>query len=268
MPQPILRKLFDLTGKTAIVTGGSVGIGRGIVERLTEAGANVMIADIDEQEGQKLAQGLPGPGKAAFTRADVRNIDDIEKVVQNSVDQFGGVDILVNNAGVFPFSPMQSVTPELWDRVQGINLRGAFFMAQKAAAQMIEQGRGGIIINIASIDAFHPTGSLIPYDSSKGGMVMMTKSMALELGKQNIRVNGIAPGGIATPGASTGSATAFSQMTPEQIQTMVAAFNQRIPLSRQGEPDDIATVALFLASDASRYITGDTIIVDGGYLLS
>ncbi len=269
MPQPNISELFDLSGQTAIVTGGSVGIGRGIVERLAEAGANVMVVDIDEQEGQKLAQSLQNTqGKVAFVRADVRKIDEIEQAIQKTVNQFGGLNILVNNAGVFPFSPLQHVTPELWDRVQGINLRGAFFFAQKAAAQMAKQGQGGAIINVASIDAFHPTGSLVPYDSSKGGMVMMTKSLALELGKQNIRVNGIAPGGIATPGASAGSAATFAQMTPEQIQEMMTSFTARIPLGRQGQPDDIATVALFLASDAARYITGDTIIVDGGFLLS
>ncbi len=269
MPETSISKMFDLSGQTAIVTGGSVGIGRGIVERLAEAGANVMILDIQEKEGQELAQSLQGgKAKVAFQRADMRSIDDIEKAVQSTVDRFGGVHILVNNAGIFPFSPIQHVTPELWDRVQEINLRGSFFMSQKAAAQMAKQGKGGSIINIASIDAIHPTGNLIPYDSSKGGVVMMTKSLALELGKQGIRVNGIAPGGINTPGAASGAPDTFAQMTPEQIQEMTSSFTARIPLGRQGEPDDIAAVALFLASDAARYITGDTIIVDGGFLLS
>ncbi len=269
MPETSISKLFDLSGQTAIVTGGAVGIGRGIVERLAEAGANVMILDIREQESRELVDSLQGgKARAAFTYTDMRSVDDIEKAVKATVDQFGGVHILVNNAGIFPFSPIQEVTPELWNRVQEINLRGSFFMAQKAAAQMVKQGKGGAIINIASIDAFHPTGSLIPYDSSKGGVVMMTKSMALELGKQGIRVNGIAPGGINTPGAAAGAPDTFAQMTPEQIQEMSAAFTARIPLGRQGEPDDIAAVALFLASDAARYITGDTIIVDGGFLLS
>ena len=135
---------------------------------------------------------------------------------------------------------------------------------------MVENKKGGRIINVASIDALHPTGNLTAYDSSKGGLVMMTKAIALELGKSGINVNAIAPGGIQTPGAQQGALTMMqaSGLKPADFEAMGKTFTARIPLGRQGDPDDIATVALYLASDASRYITGETIVVDGGYLLS
>lgn len=264
-----ISELFHLDGKTALVTGGSLGIGRAIARRLAEAGAAVMVSDIQEPPGQALVSEIHSAhGKAAFIAADVRSLEDIEKVVQSTAERFGSLDILVNNAGIFPFSPIDRVSPELWDRVLQINLRGAFFMAQKAARQMILQGKGGAIINIASIDAFHPTGGLVPYDASKGGMVMMTKSIALELGKNGIRVNAVAPGAIVTPGATAGAQQTYGQMTPEQADEFIRAFTARIPLGRQGDPDEIATAVLFLASPASSYVTGETIVVDGGYLLS
>jgi NAD(P)-dependent dehydrogenase (short-subunit alcohol dehydrogenase family) len=181
------------------------------------------------------------------------------------------VDILVNNAGVFPFAPVLEVTEALWDRVLNVNLRGAFFCAQAAARQMAQAGRGGRIINIASIDALHPTGALTHYDTSKGGMVMMTKSLAKELGPYGITVNAIAPGSIATPGAAAATASASAASTAnldDGGEDLMAAFLARIPLGRVGQPDDIATAALFLASDAASYITGSLLVVDGGYLLS
>lgn len=135
---------------------------------------------------------------------------------------------------------------------------------------MVEKGKGGKIVNIASIDGLHPTGNLVHYDASKGGVVMATRSIALELGPHQIQVNAIAPGGIDTPGASASSATMIQAagLTSEQLKAMGDAFIQRIPLRRQGVPDDIARLALFLASPAADYITGETIVVDGGYLLS
>ncbi len=271
MSDIVLQKLFDLTGKVAIVTGGAVGIGKGIVERLSEAGSTVLFADISEENGKRTTQELKNKGrKVEFIKADSSVSGDVKKVVKYAVDKFGGLDILVNNAGIYPFSPAIDVPEALWDKTLAINLKGYFLFCQAAANEMIAKKKGGAVINIASIDGFHPTGNLVHYDSSKGGVVMMTRALALEWGPLGIRVNGIAPGGIATPGAAAASAsmTPAVKMTPEQIKAMTDAFTARIPMRRQGVPDDIATVALFLASPAAGYITGETIIVDGGYLLS
>jgi 2-deoxy-D-gluconate 3-dehydrogenase len=153
------------------------------------------------------------------------------------------------------------VSVQGWDRVLNINLKSQFSYAQAAARSMIPAGHGGAIVNIASIDAFRPTGNLAHYDASKGGAIMLTKSLAKELGPCGIRGNAIALGGVNTPGARTAHGT--TAIDPAAMETMMAWM----PLGRMGEPDDIATVALFLASDASRYVRGTTIVVDGGFLL-
>lgn len=266
-----ISQLFDLSGKTAVVTGGAMGIGKGIVDRLSEAGGSVVIADVDIDLGQETMKELTEKGRRVeFMATDISNLGDIDKAIDFSIKTFGSLDILVNNAGVYPFMPALNLTESAWNRVMDINLKGSFFFAQKAAKKMVEKGNGGKIINIASIDALHPTGNLVHYDSSKGGLVMMTKSLAFEWGKYDIHVNAIAPGGIQTPGAAQSANTMIqaSGLKPEQFTEMSKSFTARIPMGRQGEPDEIATVVLFLASEAARYITGETIVVDGGYLLS
>lgn len=187
-------------------------------------------------------------------------------MVATCVESFGSIDVLVNNAGIYPMAPMLQTTPELFDRVYRVNLRGLAFASRAAAARMIEQGGGGKIVNIASIDSFHPSMvGLAAYDASKGGTLMLTKALALELGPHGIHVNGIAPGGITTEGASR--PLAGSGMTEEQMRALTEEFISHIPLRRMGLPDDIAMVAVFLASSASDYMTGETVIVDGGRLL-
>lgn len=266
-----IARLFDLSGKTALVTGGAMGIGKGIAERLGEAGANIVIADINPEQGSLAVSELKAKGvQVAFVQVDISKPTEIENAVNFAVETFKGLDILVNNAGIYPLMPVMNISEEYWDKVQNTNLRSAFFFAQKAAKIMVEKNKGGKIINIASIDALHPTGNLTAYDTSKGGMVMMTKAIALELGKNGITVNAIAPGGIQTPGVQQSAATILqaSGLKAADFEAMSKAFTARIPLGRQGDPDDIGTVALFLASDAARYITGEVIVVDGGYLLS
>jgi 2-deoxy-D-gluconate 3-dehydrogenase len=263
-----IAQLFDLTDQAALVTGGAKGIGQGIALRLAEAGATVMMADVDLDAAEQTALMIRRQdGKAAVVRADTSQVADAQAAVDATVQTFGRLDILVNNAGVFPFTSALEMTEAQWERVLDINLKGAFFFAQAAARRMIAGKRGGVIINIASIDAFHPTGFLAHYDASKGGMRMLTKSLAVELAPQGIRVNAIAPGGITTPGAAAGTAAAL-QAAHVNSEQLTEQFLARIPLKRMGEPDDIATVALFLASQASAYMTGDCLIVDGGYLLS
>jgi 2-deoxy-D-gluconate 3-dehydrogenase len=263
-----IRELFDLTGKTAIVTGAASGIGFGIATRLAEAGARVMIADVDGVAAETAAGRLKAKGwLAQAVRGDVRAPNEVAHLVEAAVGAYGGLDILVNNAGIYPFKPVLQMAEADWDRVLDINLKGTFLCAQAAARQMVTQGRGGVIVNIASIDAFHPSSvGLAHYDASKGGVVMFTKNLALELAPHGIRVMAIAPGGIATPGSQ--ASTMATQSSGVDLDAMLKAFLARIPVGRMGTPDDIGRVALFLASEAAAYMTGSTVFVDGGVLLS
>ncbi len=267
--QSSIQQLFDLSGQVAIVTGGAVGIGQAIAFRLAEAGAAVLVTDVNLEAAQQTARLITERGhRAQAYKADVSQVADAQAMVQEAVQRFGRMDILVNNAGIFPFAPALEMTEQLWDRVLDINLKGTFFCAQAAARQMIKAGSGGRIVNIASIDALHPTGFLAHYDSSKGGVLMQTKSLAKEWGQYGITVNAIAPGSIATPGAAAAAAAPEPAAGQPQETDLMSAFLARIPLGRTGEPDDIATAALFLASRASCYMTGSLLVVDGGYLLS
>lgn len=253
---------FDLTGKSAVVTGGAMGIGFGIANRLVEAGANVLIADLNEDKAAQAAGRLGSA--AAYIAADVSSDDVGNKIVAACIERFGTVDIFVNNAGIYPMAPVMEAAAELFDRVYRINVRGLVVCSKAAAAQMIKQGGGGKIINIASIDSFHPSAiGLAAYDSSKGAVLMFTKNFALEMGAYGINVNGIAPGGITTEGSSK----PLEGLSDEQQKAMTAAFLKMIPLGRMGVPDDIGKAAVFLASSAADYMTGETIIVDGGRLL-
>jgi 2-dehydro-3-deoxy-D-gluconate 5-dehydrogenase len=260
MSTPPIAELVDLSGKTAIVTGGSMGIGRGIVERLHEAGAQVLIADLDLEAGIALAERLQAqrPGSAFAVQTDVSRRADTDTMVTAAVERFGGLDILVNNAGIYPFAPFLQMDPELFERVLRVNLFSVFAAMQAAAKQMIAQGRGGKIINVSSIDALHPSMvGLAHYDASKHGLWGLTKNVALELAEHGIAVNALAPGAIATPGASSGA------LDPEMLRETEA----RIPMHRMGVPDDMGRVALFLASELSSYLTGSQIVADGGMLL-
>lgn len=258
---------FDLTGKNAVVTGGAMGIGLGIAESFVEAGANVLIADLDGDAARAAAEKLvQGPGKAAWIGADVSADRAGQAMVDECVRQFGSLDIFVNNAGIYPMVPALEMTPEMFDRVYRVNLKGLVFCSKAAASRMIEQGAGGRIVNIGSIDSFHPSAvGLAAYDSSKGAVLMFTKNLALELAPHRILVNMIAPGGIETPGATR--PLQAGQMAPDQMEAMRKMFMQQIPLGRFGTPREIGNAAVFFASPASDYVTGTALVVDGGRLL-
>lgn len=259
---------FDLTGRAAIVTGGAMGIGFGIASRLRGAGADVAIVDINESAAVAAVDRLdavPGPGRTIAVRCDVSDPASAASAVQATVAAFGSIDILVNNAGVYPVATLPEVTPELIQRILGINVAGVVLMTQAATAAMGEAG--GAVVNIASMDAYHPSfPGLATYGASKGAVVSITKHHALELASRKIRVNAIAPGGIMTEGAAASSDG--GGLSEEERQAIEAAMVAKIPVGRFGDPDDIAPVAVFLASDAARYITGETVLVDGGALLA
>jgi 2-dehydro-3-deoxy-D-gluconate 5-dehydrogenase len=260
-----LQELLKLQGKAAIVTGGAKGIGYGIAYRLAEAGAKVLIADMDEATAQKTAKEFVSKGWLAESlKVDVASEEDVKAMIAACHDKYGTVDILVNNAGIYPPAPVADMTEAEFERVIHVNLRSVFLTTKYAAEVMKQQG-GGKIINITSIDAIHPSMvGLAHYDASKHGVLGFTMNSALELAPHKIWVNAIAPGGIATPGVASMSQGASA----EQMAALTKTFMAKIPMQRMGEPDDIGTVALFLASDMSAYITGSQIVVDGGALLS
>jgi len=258
-----IGQLFDLSGKAAIVTGGAMGIGQAIAFRLAEAGAGVLITDIDAEAANTTAAQVVARGlKARAIESDIANVADAKRVIATVVETFGTLDILVNNAGIYPLSSALRVDEQMWDRVHNVNLKGLFFLCKAAAEEMIREGRPGKIVNIASVDAFHPTRGTAHYSASKGGVAMATKALALELAPHSILVNAIAPGPIASPGNK-----GFSEIMRTDSQTR-ERFMSRLPLGRVGEPDEIAKVALCLVSQAADYMTGSVVLVDGGYLLS
>jgi 2-deoxy-D-gluconate 3-dehydrogenase len=259
-----LNQLIDLHLKTAIVTGGAMGIGFGIAYRLAEAGAAVVIADTNKAAAEESAAKLVQMGWiASSVVTDVSDAVQVQAMVDAAVHTYGGLDILVNNAGIYPNIPVMQLQEKEFERIISINLKGVFLCIKAAAQQMITQGKGGKIINITSIDALHPSMvGLATYDASKHGVWGFTKNVALELAAHHISVNAIAPGGVSTPG--TGAGGAISKEMEEAIQPFLA----KIPMHRMGEPDEIGKVALFLASELSSYMTGSQIVVDGGALLA
>ncbi|MDD2472128.1 MAG: SDR family oxidoreductase [Dehalococcoidales bacterium] len=264
MTQPV-TDLFNLKGKVAVVTGAAMGIGKAIAYRLAECGAAVIITDINLDAANSTVEEFKARGfNTAATKADAGNVEDAGKTVQYAIDTFGDINILVNNAGIYPFSPALDIKEEMWDKTIDINLKGVMFYSRAAALAMKDKNHGGKIVNIASIDAFRHTGNIAHYNASKGGVVMLTKALAKEWAPLGILVNAVAPGSIATPG-TTASITGLS---PEQQKEMAKEYVAKIPIGRFGEPDDIAKAVLFLASAASDYIVGTTIIADGGVLLS
>ncbi|GAA0253302.1 SDR family oxidoreductase [Haladaptatus pallidirubidus] len=247
-----------LDDRTAIVTGGSSGIGRGIARTFAEHGANVVVADVREspREGGTPTHKLltnETDVDAAFVECDVTDIDTLETTVRKA-DELGGVDVLVNNAGIFRMEEFFDVTPEEYDELMNINVKGMFFGAQVAGEQMVERG-GGTIINISSVAGFIGNGGYTTYCVSKGAVRLLTYALAHRLGPDGIRVNAIHPGGVET------AMMEDADLGPDALEQFV----QAIPTRRIGQPSDIAGAAVFLASDLASYVNGESLIVDGGY---
>jgi len=261
-PTPSIAALVDLSGKTAVITGAGSGLGRAIARRLHEAGASVCAVDIAEENAQATVDGLGT--RAIAQRADVREVAANRAVAEAAVAAFGRIDIVVPAAGIFfPTFPLMELPEAEWDRLIDINLKGTLLTAQACVPHMTH---GGTIVNIASTSAFRPARHLGHYAASKGGVSMLTKSMALELAPR-IRVNAVAPGSIDTEGTQR-TAKAFADSMGVEAADVKQGYAARNPLGREGVPDDIARVVLFLASPLSSYMTGEIVLVDGGILLT
>jgi glucose 1-dehydrogenase len=249
---------MKLENKVAIVTGGARGIGLAIAERFVSEGARVVIADVDRTAGEAAARAIGD--NARFIATDVGDAKNAEHVVAETCRAFGSLDILVNNAGIIHGADFLDLAEADFDRVLRVNLKGAFLVGQAAARRMVEQVKAGrppgTIINMSSINAVVAIPNHTPYCVSKGGVDQLTKVMALALAPHGIRVNAIGPGSIMT---DILKAVATDQEAKRRILS-------RTPLGRIGEPDEIAGIAVFLASPAASYITGQTIYADGGRL--
>ncbi|MFH1501133.1 MAG: SDR family NAD(P)-dependent oxidoreductase [archaeon] len=244
---------LNVEGKVAIVTGAARGIGAGIAIELAKNGADVVVSDIlpgnsTVKQIQKLKR------KSVYVKADMSKKSDIENLINQTLKEFKKIDILVNNAGIFQPSPTESLSEESWERTININLRGYFECSQAALKHMLKKKQGAIV-NVASVAGLFGYPMAAAYCASKGGIVMLTKSLASEYGARGIRVNAICPGVIET------AMTKDILADKNQKSGMLA----KIPLKRTGKPEDIATGTAFLASDAASYITGQCLVIDGGW---
>jgi len=253
-----LERLFGLDGKVALVTGGGMGIGRAVCLRLAEAGAAVAVQDLNGGEAEKVAGEIRGNGgKAIAIAGDITDTKTIETMLKRTRDDLGRLDILVNNAGIYPFCGFLDMPADLWDRVVNVNLRAVFLCTQKGGQLMADLGNGGCIVNLASVQAFKPSNPGVShYDTTKAAVVMLTKASALELAPHKVRVNAVAPGVIETPG------------TRPLIDSGTVDMTARVPLGRLGKVEDVSNLIHYLVSPAAEYITGETVVVDGGYLLT
>jgi NAD(P)-dependent dehydrogenase (short-subunit alcohol dehydrogenase family) len=261
-----IGELINLTNKRAVVTGGAMGIGSAISYRLAEAGASIVIVDVDSERAEKASEELRSYGyEASFIQADVGKEKEVQAMVKTIMGELGGIDILVNNAGIYPYIPFAKITGDDIDKVLSVNLKGTLLCSREVSSNMIQQRQGGCIVNITSISSIRPVSKGFSiYDASKGGVHTLTKSMALELGQHSIRVNAIAPGSIMTEGMlSQGEG-----LQPSEWKAELKKFMASTVLGRLGRADDIGRVALFLASDLASYVTGTLIVVDGGYQLT
>lgn len=259
---------MSLKGKVVLVTGSGAGIGAAIAVGMAEAGAIVVTADIDGAAAQKTADAASEfQNKTLALQADVRSLVDIDRMVETTVGEFGRLDVIVNNAGVTRKAFIMDLTEEDWDRIHSVNAKGVFFCLQRAARQMIEQGEGRIV-NIASIAGRGYAGtSNAAYAASKGAVIALTKTAAQQLGPHNITVNAICPGVTRTPLGERNLVVRAEEQGISLEEARERHYAQ-IPLGRANEPEDIAAMAVFLASPGARNITGQAYNVDGGLVLS
>lgn len=243
--------MFDLKEQVAIVTGGANGIGRGIVESLAKAGAKVIIADIDEENGKKVAEEIDGD----FLKLDVTDKENANALVNDVVEKYGKIDILAANTGIYPDVKISEMTEEDWDKVFNINVKGMFFIVKPVLEVMRENQYGRVVItsSVTGPVTGYPGGAA--YGASKAAILGFIKSAAMEYAKDNITINAVQPGVIATEGLK------------EQLSGLSEGAADHIPMKKLGDPEDIGTTVTFFASPEAKYITGQSLIVDGGQTL-
>jgi NAD(P)-dependent dehydrogenase (short-subunit alcohol dehydrogenase family) len=249
---------FRLDGKTAVVTGASQGLGREMARALAEAGADVAVPDIDYGSAVDAAEEIADLGvETAALETDVTDEADVERMVQTVTDELGTVDVLVNNAGVVTHAPAEEMSKEDWDAVIDVNLTGVFLCAKHVGRQMLDAG-GGSIVNISSMSGFivNVPQPQVSYNASKAGVVHLTRSLASEWAGEGIRVNSIAPGYMRTELVDEALAE-----NPEMEETWL----EYTPVGRLGRPEDLRGLVVYLASGASAFVTGETVVIDGGY---
>ncbi len=248
-----------LQDKVAIVTGAARGIGRAIALRLAQEGAHVAIVDVRDEQGQETVNAIEALGRRAqFVHTDVTDPAGVEQMVEATLDAFGTIDILVNNAGICPFKPFLDISPALWDQVLDTNLKGYFLCSQAVARVMVERGIRGRIINVSSISSIVGGEQQAHYCSSKAGINLLTKSMAISLGPHGITCNAILPGTVET------------DLNRDDLadEAKRGALEDRTPLGRIGQPEDIAGPVVFFASEDAAYCTGSMLVVDGGAIVT
>ncbi|GAA3592048.1 SDR family oxidoreductase [Nonomuraea rosea] len=248
-----------LAGKRVLISGGSSGIGAATARRFLEEGARVVLGGLDQAEVDAAVAELSALGEVHGLAGDVSAQADVERLVDGAVEALGGLDVLVNNAGTAWREPFLEITPDHWDRIMAVNLRGMFLVAQAVARHLVAQGSGGVILNMSSTNGLGGEADYAHYNASKGGVLLLTKTMAVELGKHRIRVNALCPGYIQTPLNASISAGLEGDF--------VSSYERdHIPLGRAGLAEEVAAGYAFLASDDAAFVHGTELVIDGGQL--